>query len=185
MIVMIELVNNIRQKITMKIILFVFLGLVVLLSVLLGIFFLLSGKPSVISNHVIIQRPQEIVFDFVADMRNELKWNPDVQTMEKLTEGPIGIGTNFLAKWTLSDTINVEITRYERPYYVTFVNGGKLSVTLELSLSSSGNKTEMSTKFIATPHGFLRAIFPVMKNRLKSQEQKNMENLKRFLERTL
>ena len=102
-----------------------------------------------------------------------------------LLREPIGIGTNFLAKWTLSDTINVEITRYERPYYVTFVNGGKLGVTLELSLSSSENKTEMNTKFIATPHGFLRAIFPVMKNRLKYQEQKNMENLKSFLENTL
>ncbi len=169
----------------MKIILFVILGLVILFSVLLGIFYLLSGRPTVITNQVIIQRPQETVFDFVADMRNELKWNPDVQTMEKLTEGTIGIGTNFLAKWTLSDTINVEIIRYERPYYVTFVNGGKLGVTLELSLSSSENKTEMNTKFIATPNGFLRAIFPVMKNRLKYQEQKNMENLKSFLENTL
>ena len=87
MIVLIELFNTNSQKITMKIILFVILGLVVLFSVLLGIFYLLSGRPSVITNHVIIQRPQETVFDFVADMRNELKWNPDVQTMEKLTEG--------------------------------------------------------------------------------------------------
>lgn len=168
----------------MKIFLYIILGLVVLFSLTLGIFYLLSGRPSVIANHVILQIPQETVFDFVADMRNELKWNPDVQTMEKLNEGPIGIGTHFLAKWTLSDTINVEITRYERPAYVTFENGGQLSVILELSLSSSDNTTEMNTIFIATPHGFLRAIFPVMKNRLKSQERDNMDNLKRFLENT-
>ena len=115
-------------------------------------------------------------------MRNELKWNPDVQFMDKLTEGPIGVGTRFKAKWHLSDTIEVEITRYDRPNYVTFVNGGSLEVTLDLNLLTSESATELKTKFIATPHGFLRTIFPVMKRKLKSQELENMNNLKKSLE---
>ena len=166
----------------MKRALFVILTLVIFISIALGISYLVSGSASVINNHIIIQRPQETVFDFVADMRNELAWNPDVQFMEKISAGPVGIGTRFLAKWHLSDTLEVEIMRYERPNYVTFVNGGPLEVKLELSLSNSDKKTEMDSKFIATPHGFLRAIFPIMKSRLESQEQENMKNLKKALE---
>ena len=166
----------------MENVIYISLGLLILLSITLLILYLLSGKPSIITNHIMIQKPQETVFDFVADMRNELKWNPDVQFMDKLTEGPIGVGTRFKAKWHLSDTIEVEITRYDRPNYVTFVNGGSLEVTLDLNLLTSESATELKTKFIATPHGFLRTIFPVMKRKLKSQELENMNNLKKSLE---
>jgi|WetSurMetagenome_2_1015567.scaffolds.fasta_scaffold82151_1 hypothetical protein len=166
----------------MKRMLYIILALVILISIALVISYIVSGGASVINNHVIIQRPQDTVFNFVADMRNELAWNPDVEFMEKITDGPIGIGTRFHAKWHLSDTLEITITRYEPPNYVTFVNGGSLEVKLELSLSSSDKGTEMDSKFIATPHGFLRAIFPVMKSQLKSQEQENMKNLKKALE---
>ena len=166
----------------MKILVYSILGLLILGCITLVISYLLSGKPSIITNHVIIQKPQETVFDFVADMRNELKWNPDVQFMDKLTEGPIGFGTRFKAKWHLSDTIEVEITHYERPDYITFVNGGPLEVTLDLNLMATDGSTELKTKFIATPRGFLRAIFPIIKRKLKSQEKENMVNLKKSLE---
>lgn len=166
----------------MKRTLYAFLILVILTSIALGISYIVSGGASVINNHVIIQKSQDTVFNFVADMRNELVWNPDAEFMEKITDGPIGIDTRFRAKWHLSDTLEVKIIRYEPPNYITFVNGGSLEVKLELSLSYSDNRTEMDSKFIATPHGFLRAIFPVMKSQLKSQEQENMKNLKTALE---
>jgi hypothetical protein len=28
-------------------------------------------------------------------MRNESKWNPDVESMEKITEGAVGLGTRY------------------------------------------------------------------------------------------
>lgn len=124
-----------------------------------------------------------MVFDFISDMRNELKWNPDVLFMEKISEGAVGQGTRFRAKWDMSDTINEVITRYERPNYVTFVKGGPLEVRLELKLTPVGSETEMESRFIATPHGFIRAISPIFKAKLKSQEQENMVNLKKALEK--
>lgn len=36
---------------------------------------------------------------------------------------------------------------------------------------------------MATPHGFLRAIFPVVKSQIKAREKENMINLKKALER--
>jgi hypothetical protein len=51
-----------------------------------------------IENSVQINRSPEEVFDFGVDMRNELKWNPDVELMEKITEGAIALGAKFRAK---------------------------------------------------------------------------------------
>ena len=52
---------------------------------------------SQISGELVIGRPIEEVFDFVADERNEPLYNSRMMTVEKLTDGPIGTGTRFLA----------------------------------------------------------------------------------------
>jgi hypothetical protein len=43
-----------------------------------------------ISGEILINRPVEQVFDFVADQRNEPIYNPRMLRSEKITEGPIG-----------------------------------------------------------------------------------------------
>src|ERR1043166_9382389 len=48
-----------------------------------------------IEGEVVIERPVEEVFDFVADARNEPRYNPRMLRAEKLTPGPIGLGTRF------------------------------------------------------------------------------------------
>ncbi len=45
------------------------------------------------------------MFDYLADPRNELEWNPKVEVMEKITDGPVGLGTKFRAKWTKSKLV--------------------------------------------------------------------------------
>lgn len=166
------------------------IGRIILLSgvtiaTVLLLSYLLSGGKTEIFNQVQIQKPPEVVFDFISDMRNELNWNPDAAFIEKKTEGDIGIGSVFKAKWSLSDTIDVAITKYDRPFDVTFENGGQLEVKLILKLTAiDSTATKLESTFIATPHGFIRVIFPFFKRQLKSQESINMQNLKNALERS-
>ena len=61
---------------------------------------------AVIRSEIRIERPREVVFDVVSDPRSELDWNPKVRVMEKLTEGEIGPGSRFRAKWTKSPVVN-------------------------------------------------------------------------------
>jgi hypothetical protein len=42
-----------------------------------------------------VPRPAKEVFDYLADFSNAAEWDPGVQSGEKLTEGPIGEGTEF------------------------------------------------------------------------------------------
>lgn len=164
------------MKTFIRVLLLVF-GLIVLL---LGIFYMMSGSQTEIVNTIQINKPPYEVIDYISDMRNELKWNPDVQYVEKKSDGPIDVGTVFRAKWHKSDTLDVTVTEYYPPYWVAFENALEGAHKLVLSPIEEGTKLEST--FITTPHGFTRAIFPIFKAQLKAQKKENMMNLKRALE---
>lgn len=69
----------------------------------------------VIKNSVLIHCSPEEAFDYLSDLRAELEWNPACKAMEKLTDGPVGVGTRYRAKWTGSPCIEVETLAYDRP----------------------------------------------------------------------
>jgi hypothetical protein len=156
--------------------------LIVVIAVVLGGSFMLSGGPTEIVNRVRIEKPPHVVFEYISDMRNELKWNPDVMYMTKTNEGPIAEGTTFRAKWHLSDTLDVTVVRFAPPYELTFQNGGEIQVTLAIQLHPVDSATELEAKFIANPNGFARAMFPIIKSAKAKQEKENMTNLKKAIE---
>lgn len=47
------------------------------------------------TTHIDIDRPTDEVFDFVADFENIPKWNYFVTRVDKLTAGPVTVGTRF------------------------------------------------------------------------------------------
>jgi uncharacterized membrane protein len=51
-----------------------------------------------VEGEIVIERPIEDVFDFVADERNEPRYNPQMISVEQLSDGPIGLGTQFRAE---------------------------------------------------------------------------------------
>jgi hypothetical protein len=51
-----------------------------------------------VEGEILIGRPVAEVFDFVADERNEPRYNPRMLRAEKLSTGPIGVGTRFRAE---------------------------------------------------------------------------------------
>jgi hypothetical protein len=137
---------------------------------------------AVIESVVEIGRSPEEVFDYIVDMSNELKWNPDVQSMEKITTGPAGAGTKYLAKWTQSGKIEVECIRADRPRRVTFLNGGPVEVCLDVTLEPVGSATRLVARFDARPRGLFWLVFPIFLLVMKRQEKKNVLNLKNALE---
>lgn len=51
-----------------------------------------------VEGEIFINRPVDEVFDFVADERNEPRYNPKVRAAEQISDGPIGVGTRFRAE---------------------------------------------------------------------------------------
>jgi uncharacterized protein YndB with AHSA1/START domain len=137
---------------------------------------------AVIENSVLIRRPIEDVFEYLADLRNELTWNPQCRSMEKVTEGPVGLGTKFRAKWKQSPLIQVECTAFDRPRSWQYTNGGPIAVVIDLSLTTEEDGTRLDTRFDAHPTGLMRLFFPIVLRSLRRAEKANMQYLKRALE---
>jgi hypothetical protein len=137
-----------------------------------------------IRSRTTIARPIEEVFDFGVDLRNELEWNPNVESMVMLTDGPVALGTRMSGKWSKSKQIELECTRFERPHHWTWVNGGPVSVILSITLSEVDGGTRLDATFDAHPNGLFRLVFPIFIRIMRKEEAQNMVNLKAHLEAT-
>lgn len=140
---------------------------------------------AVIKSTVLIERPKQEVFDFLSDMRNELKWNPGCQSMEKITDGPVGVGTKYMAKWKQSGKLEVTCVAMDAPDSWSYHNGGSIEVDFAAHLSEENGATRLNVDFDAHPHGFAKLFFPIFVMIMKRQESANMANIKRSLEGSL
>jgi len=138
---------------------------------------------AVIENSVDIPRSPEDVFDYLADQGHELGWNPDCLRMDKLTDGPVGVGTRFRAKWKQGPVVITECTRYERPRTWTYENGGPISVVLNVTLEPTDTGgTRLTSRGEWTPHGWMRLALPVFVRVMRRAEKGVMANSRRALE---
>jgi carbon monoxide dehydrogenase subunit G len=138
---------------------------------------------AVISNSVAIRCTQEEAFDYLSDNRNELEWNPGIESIEKITDGPVGLGTQYRAKWKSSPHVVVEIIEYERPQRWAGHNGGPVEVTVRCRLEPVTEGTKLFVDFEAVPHGWFKLIFPLFLTRLRKEERANMTHIRETLER--
>ncbi len=71
-----------------------------------------------VEGETVIGRPMDVVFDYVADQRNEPPHNPRMVRAEKITPGPVGNGTHFrssVASLGHTAEMLIECTGYDRP----------------------------------------------------------------------
>ena len=138
---------------------------------------------AIIENVVDIARSPEDVFDYLSDQGHEVEWNPDCASMDKITDGPVGVGTRFRAKWKQGPAVITECTRYERPRTWTYENGGPISVVLTVTLEpTAAGGTQLTSRGEWTPHGWMRLAFPVFARVMRRAEKGVMENSRRALE---
>lgn len=136
-----------------------------------------------IRNSTIIRCTPEEAFDYLSDHRSELEWNPRVESMEKVTDGPVGLGTRYRAKWKSSPEVHVETIAYDRPRGWAVHNGGPIEVTVTIRLEPVAEGTRLVSDFNARPHGWFRLIYPLFLVQIRREEKANMTYLREALER--
>jgi uncharacterized membrane protein len=68
---------------------------------------------------ILINRPQQEVFDFVTDLSNDSQWQSSIESVEQVSDGPIGVGstwryvTKFLGR---KNETEIQMTSYEPPH---------------------------------------------------------------------
>ncbi|MDP8927046.1 MAG: SRPBCC family protein [Actinomycetota bacterium] len=140
---------------------------------------------TVIRNSVVIRCTPEEAFDYLSDHRAELDWNPKCRVMEKITDGPVGLGTRYRAKWKGSPYVELETVHFKRPRTWTMHNGGPIEVTFTGTLEPVPGGTELHAEFRPQPHGWFRLIFPLFLPIIRRDERANMGHIREALERRL
>ncbi|HEX6497881.1 MAG TPA: SRPBCC family protein [Micromonosporaceae bacterium] len=141
-----------------------------------------------IEGEIVIARPPEVVFDFVADERNEPTYNRRMRRAEKITNGPIGVGTRFRAtsRTTLrSADMTIETTAYDRPTLLgstTRLGSAEIHGTLTFDRIPIG--TRMTWSWDVEPKRFGKLLGPIVARLGRRQEDEIWMNLKRYLEGT-
>jgi hypothetical protein len=139
------------------------------------------------SGEIVIRRPVDEVFDFVADERN--RYDPAIIDAEKVTEGPIGEGTRFrtLTRGRRPEhpvEMTVEITRHERPGLLattTRLPSMRVDTTMAFDEAEGGTLLRWSSSL--RPHGAFRLMGPLLSIVGRRQEQRIWQGLKEVMER--
>ena len=137
---------------------------------------------SKVSGEILIERPVEEVFDYVADQRNEPIYNPQMLQSEKITDGPIGVGTRFRAvakSGRRPVEMLIEVTEFQRPRRLgSRTTMSSVGVDGELTFEPVAGATRMSWSWKVSPRGSLRLLGPLVARLGRRQEQTIWAGLK-------
>jgi uncharacterized protein YndB with AHSA1/START domain len=139
-----------------------------------------------IDGEIVINRPVEEVFDFVADERNEPCYNPRILRVHKLTPGPVGLGSRFRAEMRTRPRpmeMTTEFTGYERPRRLASTTRmSRMDIRGTLSFDPVPGGTRMRWSWELEPHGLLKLMTPLASPIGARGERAIWTSLKRLLE---
>jgi uncharacterized protein YndB with AHSA1/START domain len=117
---------------------------------------------------VVIDRPIQEVFAFLADGTNDRKFSPRVQEITKTTDGRMGVGTVYAS--TVKDAgmktqREYKITEFEEPTRIRWTELSKNQITVpeggyDLSREDDG-RTSLFFFNVFEGHGFGKLITPL------------------------
>jgi hypothetical protein len=137
------------------------------------------------SAETVIRRPTVEVFDYLSNYANAQE-SGTVFEVEKLTDGPIGVGT----KWRLVERFLgnrwqwlVEVTAYEPEARVAF-NGTYpgMRIALENTVAETSDGVHVARSMEARPSGFMVLLAPLMRPFAARSLQKDLDQLRDRLE---
>jgi uncharacterized protein YndB with AHSA1/START domain len=139
-----------------------------------------------IEGEILINRPAEEVFDFVADERNEPRYNPKMRRAELLSDGPIGLGTRFSAETASMGRVVqmiIEFTGFERPRRIQeTVHMPSMGLQGVVTFDPVPEATRMRWSWEIEPRGILRPMGPLVAWMGRRQEHRIWTSLKHLLE---
>jgi uncharacterized protein YndB with AHSA1/START domain len=138
------------------------------------------------SDSIVIDRPVEEVFAYVADVTNDPAWHTDMLEARKTTEGPIAMGTAWHTRFKPSMGISesdMEVVSFE-PNRVLAMKGevGPMHPTLTYRFEPAEGGTKFTRRVQISVSGWMKIMQPVMSLMIPKQNQGFLANLKRVLE---
>lgn len=133
-----------------------------------------------------IDRAPEAVFDFLADTSNAPRVLPAGTRVEKLTDGPPGVGTRYRETRRMNSKehqAELEVTSFEPPerYSVRNVTDG-IETVYHYRLSRERDGTRILLAAQVTASGLRKAMVPLVASILKKEDGGHLARLKAAME---
>jgi len=139
-----------------------------------------------VQGDILINRPIAEVFDFVADERNEPKYNPLMTSAEMVTQGPIRVGSKFDCVMTgvgRGAVMTIELTEFDRPRRLgSATHLSSMDIDGSLLFEAQGQGTKMTWIWNLEPRGFYKLLGPIVRRFGERQELANWTGLKKVME---
>lgn len=146
----------------------------------------LAGPRRDVRGEIEIERPTDIVFDTVADERNEPRYNPRLSGVKKTSPGPVGVGTTFQAQTTSlgrSVPMTTAFTDVQRPRRLASATHTQdMDIDGVMTFDPTPRGTRMTWAWDVHPRGLAAAFRPVVVAVGRRQERAVWGRLKRYLE---
>jgi hypothetical protein len=138
----------------------------------------------VLKNSIDIARPPVEVFEYCSDQCNELEWTPGpMKSCEKLTDGPVGLGTRYRAAWSGAGSRIVEITRYDHPRsWQASADSGAIGMVFDASVEAIPGGSRLVVQTDVRAHGLARLASPLLDRVMQRQRVQSLAAIKRTLE---
>lgn len=135
---------------------------------------------------IFIDRPQQEVFDYLADPNNDPKWRDSSISAEWTSDGPVGVGSSqhavdkFLGRKMESTS---EVTIWDPPNQFGWKStSGPVPFDLRLKLEPKENGTQVTFGGQAELGGFFKLAEGLAGKQMEKQVYADFENLKTVLE---
>ena len=139
-----------------------------------------------IKSSIIIKRPIEEVFAFVADPRNDLKWRSDV-VESNVTSVSLDVGATFeFASEFMGRKIETKgkITAYDPPKHFAWKSiKSPIPVSAVTTFEAVADGTLIVDTADFEPGGFFKIAEPLLIKQAQSAVEKDMQKLKELLEK--
>ena len=135
-----------------------------------------------------INRPIDLVFDFVANMENEPQWHTDALEVKRANDGPVGKGTTYKVKFKPSPMApsegTVELVEFEPGRRIVSRSDlGKMHPMVTHVFVPANGQTTVTRRIQIEASGLLMLLMrPMMKNMVRRANSNFIANLKRTLE---
>ena len=118
-----------------------------------------------------IERPLEHVFDYVADLKNEPHWNSDASNVVQMSDGPVGLGTEWEEDFARVGHYVTKLAQYERPSELAFdARNPRTDAFVAFRFAPAGDgATDVSCDVRLTMKGFMRLLEPLLTPMIKRQ----------------
>ena len=136
-------------------------------------------------NTVVIRRPIEDVFGFLADFENVPRWNDAIVKTHKVSQGPVGVGTIYqqvrsVPSWSEE---RFEVTAYNPPRQLEIQGHlGPFPSHLSYALDAVPEGTRLTNAVELELRGPGRLLGRVAVPRVRDAVATNLQKLKELLE---